>query len=79
MSMVSVLAQEHQEACYNSNCFVKMLLQKERLDRGRDVEKKHSGDRRKYDASLAVEGDYYEEKRSAIERRVIRTRMWKYA
>ena len=67
--MVSVLAEEHQEACYGSNCFVKMLLQnKERLDRGRDVEKNYSGDRRTYDDSLTVEGDYYEERRSAMQK-----------
>ena len=67
--MVSVLAEEHQEACYRSNCFPKMLLQsKERLDRGRDVEKKYSGDRRKYDDSLTVAGDYYEERRSAMQK-----------
>ena len=67
--MVSVLAEEHQEASDGSNCLIIMLPQnKERIDRGRDVEKKYSGDRRKYDDSLKVAGEYYEERRSAMQK-----------
>ena len=44
-----------------------LLHNKELLDRGRAVEKRHSGDRRKYDACLRVQGGYHAEKRVAMQ------------
>ena len=58
-ALVHEFAVEHMNACLKSNCTEKMFQNKAALDRGKAVEKLYSGDSRKYDACLKVQGGYH--------------------